>query len=190
VTRATDSMPGAETFPVHTSDEIDDVVRFWRRENPDLDANTTALRLRLLSAARQLERVLRREMSVLEMEMWELDMLLSLRRAPDGARRAGELCRLARVTSGAITNRLVRLEERGWIRRDVDPADRRQVIVTLTPAGSQHADRIISIKSDAETSFFSGLPRSTVERLNTDLRDLLISLEAQSDPDQDARAAP
>lgn len=163
--------------PHTTPDQIDEVVDFWQRENPELDATSKALSLRLRSAAHQLERVMRREMTAWDTEMWELEMLLSLRRSPDGQRRAGELCRLAHVTSGAITNRLVRLEERGWIRRDMDPADRRQVIVTLTPAGRDHADKLISAKSDAEARFFSGLPRATVEQVNAGLRDLLISLQ-------------
>ena len=165
------------------SDHIDDVVEFWRQENPDLDVTIKSLTLRLRSAAHQLERVMRREMMAMDMEMWELEMLLTLRRAAEGRRSAGELCREAQVTSGAITNRLVKLEEHGWVRRTVDPADRRQVIVALTPKGRRHADRIISIKTEAEQRFFAGLPRATVERMSADLRDLLTSLSERADPD-------
>jgi DNA-binding MarR family transcriptional regulator len=170
-----------ELHSLQTLDQIDEVVDFWQRENPDLDVTTKALTLRLRSAAHQLEKVMRRETAALDVEMWEVEMLLSLRRSPEGKRSAGELCRLAQVTSGAITNRLVRLEERGWVRRDVDPSDRRQVIVSLTPEGRAHSDRVLAVKNDAEGRFFSGLPRETLHRLNADLRDLLISLGAQDD---------
>jgi DNA-binding MarR family transcriptional regulator len=174
------NVPRVEIHSLTTSDQIDDVVDFWQRENPDVDVTTKSLSLRLRSAAHQLDRVMRQEMTALDMEVWELEMLLSLRRAPEGQRSAGALCRLAQVTSGAITNRLVRLEERGWVRRDVDPSDRRQVVVSLTAAGHDRADTLLAAKSDAEQRFFAGLSRKTVERLTADLRDLLVSLDEQS----------
>jgi DNA-binding MarR family transcriptional regulator len=173
-----------DTTTPHCADQIDEVIAFWAQENPDLDVTTVALRMRLRSTAHQLERVLRRELAAEDMEMWEQEMLLSLRRAPNLRRRAGELCRLTHVTSGAITNRLARLEERSWIRREVCPDDRRQVMVTLSPAGKRQADKLISIKSEAEARFFSGVSRETIERLNDDLRELLISVAKQGEVEE------
>jgi DNA-binding MarR family transcriptional regulator len=170
-----------DTTTPHSADQIDEVIAFWRQENSDLDVTTVALRMRLRSITHQLERVLRRELAAENMEMWEQEMLLTLRRAPKLQRRAGELCRLTHVTSGAITNRLARLEDRGWISREICPDDRRQVIVTLSPAGKRQADKLISIKSEAEARFFSGVPRETIERLNDDLRELLISVAKQGE---------
>jgi DNA-binding MarR family transcriptional regulator len=37
---------------------------------------------------------------------------------------------------------LDRLEAKGWVRRSFDPADRRRVIVELTPAGLKLATRV------------------------------------------------
>jgi DNA-binding MarR family transcriptional regulator len=173
-----------DTTTPHSADQIDEVVAFWAHENPDLDVTTVALRMRLRSATHQLERVLRRELATLDMEMWEQEMLLTLRRAPNLQRRAGELCRLTHVTSGAITNRLTRLEERGWIRREVCPDDRRQVIVTLSPTGKRQADTLIAIKSEAEARFFAGVPKETIDRLNEDLRELLISVAKQGETEE------
>lgn len=173
----------ADTTTPHTADQIDEVIAFWAQENPDLDVTTVGLRMRLRRASHDLERVLRRELAALDMEMWEQEMLLTLRRAPNLQRRAGELCRLTHVTSGAITNRLTRLEERGWIRREICPDDRRQVIVTLSVAGKAQADKLISIKSEAEGRFFAGVPQETLERLNDDLRELLLSVASQDAAD-------
>src|SRR4029453_370628 len=47
---------------------------------------------------------------------------------------AGDLVRQSMVTTGAITNRIDRLVERGLVERAA-AADRRKVIVRLTPAG-------------------------------------------------------
>ena len=46
---------------------------------------------------------------------------------------AGELAREARLTTGAITAVLDRLERAGYVRRVADPSDRRRVLVEPTP---------------------------------------------------------
>ncbi|MCI0686405.1 MAG: MarR family transcriptional regulator, partial [Sporichthyaceae bacterium] len=48
---------------------------------------------------------------------------------------AGEQARQLGITSGAVTGVIDRLERGGWVRRAVDPADRRRVIVELVPPG-------------------------------------------------------
>ncbi len=160
------------------TDRIDEVVDFWRRENPDVDVTTKCLTMRLRRAAHLVERAMRRELAKLGLEQWEVDMLLALRRA-DGRSSAGTLMRQAQITSGAITNRLGRLEGHGWIRRDVDPADRRQVLVSLTADGAKRADEVIAAKNDAEQRLYGDVPRATIERLNRDLRTLLAAVELE-----------
>jgi len=88
---------------------------------------------------------------------------------PEYRASAGELGRECQVTSGAITNRLGRLEQRGWVRRDVDLSDRRQVLVTLTEAGHARVAELIAAKSVAERRFFADLDRGALERMNADL---------------------
>jgi DNA-binding MarR family transcriptional regulator len=44
------------------------------------------------------------------------------------------------LSSGGMTNRLDRLEEAGWIRREADPEDRRGVVVGLTRKGRELID--------------------------------------------------
>jgi DNA-binding MarR family transcriptional regulator len=161
------------------TDRIDEIVEFWRQENPDLDVTTKTLSMRLRTVAHLQEQALRRDLAVLGVEMWEVEMLLALRRASGAQRTAGELLREARITSGAITNRLSRLESHGWVRRDVDPGDRRQVLVTLTPAGWARADELIAAKNSAEQRFYAKMPRKTLERLGHDLRTLLATVEAR-----------
>jgi len=51
----------------------------------------------------------------------------------DGRMTAGQLAAAARLTSGAITAVLDRLEEAGLVRRVRDAADRRRVLVEVTP---------------------------------------------------------
>jgi DNA-binding MarR family transcriptional regulator len=163
------------------ADQVDVVVAHWRRDDPGMDVATKTAALRLRRAANHLEREIRRELLPLEMEPWEFEMLLALHRAHGRRLSAGALLRQCQVTSGAISNRLARLEARGWVRRDIDLRDRRQVLVTLTDAGVARARQLMATKTVAEQRLFSGVDRATLERLTADLRTLLISLEGPAD---------
>jgi len=55
-----------------------------------------------------------------------------------GPSTAGELARATRLTTGAITNVIDRLEKAGYVKRSPDPNDRRKVIVSFIP--QKHAD--------------------------------------------------
>jgi DNA-binding MarR family transcriptional regulator len=171
----------APTEPVR--DRADVLVDLLCQEASDVDAPTKKLGIRLMRLANHLERELRRELAAEGIEAWELEVLLALHRAPGRQMSAGALLRESQVTAGAITNRVARLEAQGWVRRDVDPADRRQVLVTLTPAGERHAEKIIGIKTTAEQRLFGQADPAAIERMSEDLRNLLLAIEG---PAQDA----
>lgn len=163
-------------------DDIDRVVGFWRKENPQLDVTTKALSMRLRRASQHLERATRSNLADSGVdEYWEIEVLLALRRAPQHRASAGDLGRECQVTSGAMTNRISRLEKRDWVRRDVDPDDRRQVLVSLTAGGLVQADHIIAMKTQAERWAFDGIDRTLLERLARDLRTLLLAFDMPCD---------
>jgi DNA-binding MarR family transcriptional regulator len=68
-----------------------------------------------------------------------------LRRLACGPRRISALAVDERVTQPAITLLVNRLQERGWVLRGEDPADRRAVLVGLTPAGE---DALAQLRSE------------------------------------------
>jgi len=55
-----------------------------------------------------------------------------------GPSTAGDLARATRLTTGAITNVIDRLEKAGYVKRSPDPKDRRKVIVSFLP--QKHTD--------------------------------------------------
>jgi DNA-binding MarR family transcriptional regulator len=55
---------------------------------------------------------------------------------------AGDLAAGARLTTGAVTAVLDRLEHAGYVRRVRDPQDRRRVLVELTDAARQRGEAI------------------------------------------------
>jgi DNA-binding MarR family transcriptional regulator len=164
-------------------DQVDVIVDFLLRENPGLDAKVKSVAIRLRRAAHHLEKALRAELNLVGIEMWELEILLSLRRAPGHCRSAGELWRESQVTSGAITNRIDRLQKRGWVGRSVGPVDRRHVLVSLTVAGLEQADKLLFMKVQAEQAVFGRLGADAQDRLNRDLKALLLALEGPAGDD-------
>ena len=61
------------------------------------------------------------------------DLTASTRSRAGGGLTAGELAREAGLTTGAVTGVIDRLERVGYARRGPDPADRRKVVVEVTP---------------------------------------------------------
>jgi DNA-binding MarR family transcriptional regulator len=58
----------------------------------------------------------------------------------NGAMSAGELAACERVQPPSMSKVLANLEERGLVRRDPHPGDRRQAILAITEAGTQLLD--------------------------------------------------
>ena len=65
-------------------------------------------------------------------------------------RSAGELARIADLSSGAMTNRLDQLEKAGLVERLRDPDDRRGVLVELTPKGHASTSEAIGVQAEKE----------------------------------------
>ena len=106
-------------------DEVDRLLRGWRRALPEVDVSP----LEVLSRVSRLARYLDRQRSVIfarhDLEIWSFDVLSALRRAAAPPHLSpGQLLAQTLVTSGTMTNRLDRLEERGLVRRTSGPGRR------------------------------------------------------------------
>ncbi len=150
------------------------------QHSPDvLQAKALAYRLRRL--AHRLETDIKRELGPLDIELWELELLACLIRAqPEHQLSAGQLMAHLQLTSGAVTNRVRRLEENGWVTRDFDPDDRRSVLVTLTPAGRKRALEVFAVKTETEYALLSAMSPTAQRRVNDELRTVLLTLEGLS----------
>lgn len=115
----------------------------------------------------------------------EYRLLLRLTtRTHDNRMSAGELSRALMLSSGAMTNRLDRLENAGLIRRVPDPRDRRGILVELTDRGAAQIDAAVTEQAAKEIDVMSALTPRELSKLNQLLRKILVSLEADQ-----ARAA-
>lgn len=108
----------------------------------------------------------------------EYRMLLRLAtRTADNRMSAGALSRALMLSSGAMTNRLDRLETAGLIRRVPDPRDRRGVLVELTEAGRSTIDGAVEEQAAKERDVLCALSVKELVQVNALLRKVLLSLE-------------
>ena len=116
------------------------LVAGWRRALPDLDVSPLEVLSRVTRLARHLDRQRTIVFARHDLETWTFDVLSALRRADGEQLSPGQLLAQTLVTSGTMTNRIDRLEERGLVRRRPDPSDARSVRVQLTAAGRRRVD--------------------------------------------------
>lgn len=69
------------------------------------------------------------------LNLFEYIVLSQLSTAPDRTVRMSVLARIANGSLSRLSNVVKRLEQHGWVRRAVDPDDRRVTTATLTDAG-------------------------------------------------------
>lgn len=155
-------------------DDVDLIVEAWNRERPDLDVQPLTVLSRVTRLARHLDHARTAAFAQHALDGWEFDVLAALRRAGKPyALSPGRLTSQTMVTSGTMTNRVDRLEARGFVRRSPDPKDRRGVRVELTESGKKTVDNAFADLLDREHSLLESLDDSERSELAHLLRDLM-----------------
>ncbi|HEY8828723.1 MAG TPA: MarR family transcriptional regulator [Jatrophihabitantaceae bacterium] len=81
----------------------------------------------------RLTRIIRNQRVDISVSLTQLSAMSTLHKR--GPMSAGELASCERVQPPSMTKVLSNLEERGLVRRDAHPGDRRQAIIAITEAG-------------------------------------------------------
>src|SRR5258708_32318813 len=96
------------------ADAIDAVIAQWRRVRPDVDLWSMNVLGRIARLSRVLERENKKFLAEHSLEPFEFDVVTTLRRSGEPYElTASALLKAALVTSGAITNRIDRMEVKG-----------------------------------------------------------------------------
>jgi DNA-binding MarR family transcriptional regulator len=152
-------------------DHVDRIVDQWVEERPDLDPSPIRIIGRISRLSRSIDRRLKTVFDEHGLEAWEYDVLASLRRS--GAPyelTAGQLLDALMITSGAVTNRIDRLEGRGLVRRSKAPEDKRVVRIRLTAAGRAAIDAAVPDHLANEAGILAALGPGEVRQLERLLR--------------------
>ncbi|MGL5824711.1 MAG: MarR family winged helix-turn-helix transcriptional regulator [Nocardioides sp.] len=172
-------------------DEVDDLVEAWARERPDLRLGPIEVFSRISRLGRHIDRVRRDAFAAHQIEAWEFDVLAALRRAGTPYELSpGRLLRETLVTSGTMTNRVDRLVSRKLVSRHPDSADRRGVLVRLTPAGKERLDDAFEALLAAEQSLLADLSGADQGELSALLRRLLTPFAHSSTHRHGTKARP
>ncbi len=158
------------------TDAVDVIAAQWADVRPGLDVSPMQVIGRVSRLSRLVDRVLAANFAEHGIENWMYDVLATLRR--NGAPyelTAGDLVRRTMVTTGAMTNRIDRLAERGLVER-ISGTDRRTVIVRLTDAGVALVDEVSVTHMATEAQILGALTPNQQAQLADLLRDALVSL--------------
>lgn len=158
-------------------DVVDRIMDDWARTSPGVDVSPIKVVGRISRLSRIIDQRLGANFAEHGIESWMYDVMATLRRigAPYEL-SAGELVKQTMVTTGAMTNRIDRLEQRGFVERIPSRTDRRSVTVRLTPTGLHQVDEVAVSHYELERTFLDALTPSRIDNLERSLRIMLISL--------------
>ncbi len=158
-------------------DAVDRIIAQWNGVRPDLDSSPIAVIGRVSRLSRLIDRRLGENFARHDLHDWMYDVLATLRRIGDPYElTAGDLVSQTMVTTGAITNRIDRLVERGLVERRASAADRRRVIVRLTPGGLRTVDSVVEGHLATEEEILDVLSHEERAGLASLLRTTLLHL--------------
>jgi DNA-binding MarR family transcriptional regulator len=170
-------MTPSTTRPDHVDRFLDEI----RGELPaDLDLEVEGIVDRINGINRRIRKMLDETLEQYDLTERDWKVLCSLRwKGKPHRRSAGDLARLADLSSGAMTNRLDQLERAGVVRRMPDPDDRRGVLVELTPKGLRLHQEAIGVQAEREALLAEALTQREKEQLNDLLRRVMLALESR-----------
>jgi DNA-binding MarR family transcriptional regulator len=159
-------------------DHLDFIQDQWKREKPELDTHAMAMIGRLYRLTHFLRTEVDNCHKAFGLRAGEFDVLATLLRSGEPWRLTPTvLFQSAMLSSGAMTNRLNRLEEAGLIRRIPDADDRRSLQVELTTQGKEKIDSAIEAHVSCLQQLAGSLSEQQGESLNTILKHWLATLE-------------
>jgi DNA-binding MarR family transcriptional regulator len=162
-------------------DNVDRMLEVWRRELPDLDLATEGIVERIQKINKYLDRAMNETLAQFNLDRGEWRLLGALRRSgPPYRQSPGYLAEDLGLSSGAMTNRLDRLEAAGLVRRLPDPDDRRGLKIELTDTGWQAWQDSVGVQAQKEALVSSAVDPEEKEQLNGLLRRIMLEFERTS----------
>jgi DNA-binding MarR family transcriptional regulator len=144
---------------------------------PGLDYEVEGIVDRINSLQKRFRHALEETLGEHGLTWGEWKVLGSLILDEGGCCSPGDLSTELELSSGAMTNRLDKLEQAGLVRRVPDPDDRRGVKIELTDAGRRAWTDSTSAQARKEALVASALSKRQQVQLNSLLRKLMLEFD-------------
>jgi DNA-binding MarR family transcriptional regulator len=153
------------------TDVIDRLQNDWSAQRPDLNIAPIGVVLRIQALAKIFGDQTATKLQEFDLQWWQYDVLSTLRRqGKPFIMAATELAEANMLTSGAMTNRIDRLEEENLVRRVKDQNDGRRVLVQLTKEGLGLIEEATKARFETATDALESLSTQQRNSLNELLR--------------------
>jgi DNA-binding MarR family transcriptional regulator len=165
-------------MPREPADAVDAHVARWSTQLPALDPAIEGAVTRMQYVLRRLNVTDAEAHAGSEFSLEDMKTLhaLMVQQYPVEATPA-QLADFCHVTRAAMTSRLDRLVTQGFVTRQVDPMDRRRVLVRPTPAGRRVWQQHLTAGMGRERALLSALSPRELEQLNRLLRKVVRSFD-------------
>jgi DNA-binding MarR family transcriptional regulator len=164
--------------PVAEQDHIDRFLERFGERLPVMDLVVEGIVDRIGGLNRRLHREMDETLDQFGLNSGEWKVLGALWRTGAPHRLSpGQLAKVEELSTGAMTNRLDRLEEAGHVRRLPDPKDRRAVQIELTEKGKKTWEKAVMAQAKKEALIASALTEREKELLTNLLRKLMLAYE-------------
>lgn len=155
-------------------DIIDQLIREWKNERPELDASAMEIVGRILKLGKIMEKRAGIALKSEGVHYTDLDVLATLRRSGKPYELSPKkLMKSVLLTSGAMTALLDRLTKLGFIERNVDEEDRRIRRARLTKKGIKVIDKAIVKRFEEASQSVACLNAKEKKDLSKNLKILL-----------------
>jgi DNA-binding MarR family transcriptional regulator len=164
-------------------DQVDEFLDEISGELPKIDLEIEGIVDRIGFLDRHIKRAMEETLAERGLTHGEWSVLGMLKRpGPPYRRTPGQLARHADLSTGAMTNRLDKLERAGLVQRLPDPDDRRSIQVELTKAGHRAWEESVDAQSRKEALIVSALSAKERGQLNALLRRVVRNAEQTLGP--------
>ncbi|GEM77474.1 MarR family winged helix-turn-helix transcriptional regulator [Vibrio sagamiensis] len=158
-------------------DHVDRLLVQWHHQRPDLDCSPMAVVGRLSRMSRMFDSKINATFKKHSLSSVEFDILATLRRFNEPMTPT-ELYQTLMLSSGAMSTRIEKLVQRGFIERIASSEDRRSCRVVLTPEGSIHINKALEDHVVNEKKMLEPLSNEQCEQLSQLLRAWLLANES------------
>lgn len=156
-------------------DFVDSLEEEWLAEVPDLHTDGIPVVARLVRMSYYIARRVDENLARFGLNRGEFEVLAVLTRNPGRTITPKILQEKILISSGGLSNRIKKLEEKGLLVRRTDPEDRRGVILEATEAGRELTLRAVTSHVEVERQIVGGISpehRATLARL---LKELILT---------------